>query len=91
VARGNASKFFHPFILPGDLKGSSEEVKNKLLVNFDPLRCFVGDLEASIFNAMTIIFEEWIFLFTFSLDICIKSSPTCSRYGMILWEVMLLA
>jgi hypothetical protein len=91
VARGNASKFFHPFILPGDLKGSSEEVKNKLLVNFDPLRCFVGDLEASIFNAMTIIFEEWIFLFTFSLDICRKSSPTCSRYGMILWEVMLLA
>ncbi len=91
MARGNASKFFHPFILPGDLKGSSEEVKNKLLVNFDPLRCFVGDLEASIFNAMTIIFEEWIFLFTFSLDICIKSSLTCSRYGMILWEVMLLA
>lgn len=92
MARGNASKFFHPFMVPGDLKGSSEEVKNKLLVNFDPLRCFLGDLEASIFNAMMIIFEELIsFLFTISLDICRKSSPTCLRYGMILWEVMLLA
>lgn len=79
-------------MLPGDLKGSLEEVKNKLLVNFDPLRCFVGDLEASLFNAMTIIFKEWIsFLFTFSLGMCRKSSPTRSRYGMILWEVMLLA
>lgn len=79
-------------MLSGDLKGSSEEVKKKLLVNFDPLRCFVGDLEASFFNDMTIIFEEWIsFLFTFSLDMCRKSSPTRSRFGMILWEVMLLA
>ncbi|PON74894.1 Nrap protein [Parasponia andersonii] len=45
VARGNPSKIFHPFLLPGDLKGSSEEVRNKLLVDFDPLRCLLGDLK----------------------------------------------
>lgn len=47
VACGNASKVFHPFLLPGDMKGNSEALRNKLLVNFDPLRCYVGDLEAS--------------------------------------------
>ncbi|KAF5958281.1 hypothetical protein HYC85_005506 [Camellia sinensis] len=46
VVRGNASKVFHPFMLPRDMKGSLEELKHKLMVNFDPLRCFVGDLEA---------------------------------------------
>lgn len=52
VARGNASKVFHPFLLPGDFKGSSEDLRNKVLVNFDPLRCFVGDLEASIIQCL---------------------------------------
>ncbi|KAI8019409.1 Nucleolar protein 6 [Camellia lanceoleosa] len=55
VVRGNASKVFHPFMLPGDMKGSSEELKHKLMVNFDPLRCFVGDLERE-FPAM---FKMW--------------------------------
>lgn len=48
VVRGKPSKKFHPFLLPGDMKGSLEELKKKLMVNFDPLRCFVGDMEASI-------------------------------------------
>lgn len=48
VVRGKPSKKFHPFLLPGDMKGSLEELKHKLMVNFDPLRCFVGDVEASI-------------------------------------------
>lgn len=47
MACGNASKIFHPYILVGDLKGSSEELRNKLLVDFDPLKCFVGNLEVS--------------------------------------------
>ncbi|XP_040999624.1 nucleolar protein 6 [Juglans microcarpa x Juglans regia] len=55
VARGNASKFFHPLMLPRDLKGSSDEVKTKLLVDFDPLRCFVGDLE----NEFSSTFKVW--------------------------------
>nr|POF25474.1 nucleolar protein 6 [Quercus suber] len=55
VARGNASKVFQPFMSPGDFKGSSEELKNKLLVNFDPLRFFVGDLEKEFSN----MFKVW--------------------------------
>ncbi|WCJ24913.1 Nucleolar protein 6 [Euphorbia peplus] len=47
VARGSPSKAFHPFILPGDMKKSSlDELKNKLMVNFDPLRCYIGDVQA---------------------------------------------
>lgn len=49
MAHGNASTCFHPFLLPSDMKGSSlEQLKTKLMVNFDPLRCFVGDVEVSI-------------------------------------------
>lgn len=47
VAKGHASKCFQPFLLPKDLKGRPEELKNKLLVDFDPSRCFIRDLEAS--------------------------------------------
>ncbi|KAG8383986.1 hypothetical protein BUALT_Bualt04G0070800 [Buddleja alternifolia] len=47
VIRGNASKTFHPFLLPGDMKENLEVLKNKLMVNFDPLRYFVTDIEAS--------------------------------------------
>ncbi|KAJ4714403.1 nucleolar protein 6 [Melia azedarach] len=45
VAHGNASKAFRPFLLPGNVKGSSEELKTKLMVDFDPLSCFVRELE----------------------------------------------
>lgn len=47
MAHGKASKAFCPILLPGDLNGSSEELKNKLMVNFDPLRCYIADVEAS--------------------------------------------
>lgn len=47
LIRGNPSKTFQPFLLPGDMKGNLEELKNKLMVNFDPLRYFVTDIEAS--------------------------------------------
>eukprot|EP00257_Ricinus_communis_P021381 XP_015580860.1 nucleolar protein 6 [Ricinus communis] len=45
VAHGSATKAFQPFILPGDLRGSSEKLKEKLMVNFDPLRCYIADLQ----------------------------------------------
>ncbi|KAB5547640.1 hypothetical protein DKX38_011046 [Salix brachista] len=48
VAHGNASKDFQPFMLPGDLRGSLDKMKNKLLVDFDPLRCYIADLQASV-------------------------------------------
>ena len=47
VAQGNTSKVFHPFLLPERMKGNSSDLKDTLLVDFDPLRCFIGDLEAS--------------------------------------------
>ena len=62
--RGYASKVFQPFMSPGDFKGSLEELKNKLLVNFDPQRFFVGDLEASIFTGLMLILKSLLSLFT---------------------------
>ncbi|XP_057967920.1 uncharacterized protein LOC131157627 isoform X2 [Malania oleifera] len=54
VASGNVSKDFHPFLLAEDMK-RPEELKYKLMVNFDPLRCFVGDLEKEFLN----VFKVW--------------------------------
>ncbi len=48
MAHGNPSNAFCPFMSRGDMEGSLEELKRKVMVNFDPLRCFVGDVEASI-------------------------------------------
>ncbi|GLT39138.1 hypothetical protein SLA2020_133450 [Shorea laevis] len=45
VAHGKSSNAFRPFMLPGDMKGGLEALKAKLLVNFNPLMCFVGDVE----------------------------------------------
>ncbi|KAL3630291.1 hypothetical protein CASFOL_023275 [Castilleja foliolosa] len=45
VIRGNASKTFQPFLLPGELKGSPGELKSKLMVNFDPLKYYITDIE----------------------------------------------
>ncbi|CAN7033479.1 unnamed protein product [Brassica rapa subsp. trilocularis] len=44
VARGKASKAFNPFLLPGDLKRSPEELKKKLMVDFEPTKCFMRGL-----------------------------------------------
>ncbi|XP_009347539.2 nucleolar protein 6 isoform X1 [Pyrus x bretschneideri] len=58
VACGNASNVFHPFLLPGDMKGNSEALRNKLLVNFDPLRCYVGDLEKEYPNTFKLWYDS---------------------------------
>lgn len=47
VAKGNPSKIFSPFLLLRNLKASPENIKDKLLVNFDPLRCYSADLQVS--------------------------------------------
>ncbi|KDP42811.1 hypothetical protein JCGZ_23753 [Jatropha curcas] len=57
VARGNASKLFQPILSPRDLKGSSEELKNKLMVNFDPLRCYIADIQKE-FNTMKLWYDS---------------------------------
>ncbi|KAL5754642.1 hypothetical protein ACOSP7_022862 [Xanthoceras sorbifolium] len=58
VARGNASKAFHPFMLPADMKGSLDELKNKLMVDFDPLRCFVGDIEKELSKKLKLWYDS---------------------------------
>ncbi|KAL3525384.1 hypothetical protein ACH5RR_013756 [Cinchona calisaya] len=48
VARGQASKNFHPFMLPGvgeGIRASLEKLKDKVMVDFDPVRCFIDDIE----------------------------------------------
>ncbi|QCD91028.1 U3 small nucleolar RNA-associated protein 22 [Vigna unguiculata] len=55
VAEGQASKCFQPFLLPKDLKGRAEELKNKLLVDFDPSKCFIRDLK----NEFSASFQIW--------------------------------
>ncbi|KAJ4898834.1 Nrap protein [Raphanus sativus] len=45
VARGKASTAFNPFLLPGDLKRSPEELKKKLMVDFEPTKCFMSGLQ----------------------------------------------
>ncbi|CAN8328094.1 unnamed protein product [Cochlearia groenlandica] len=45
VARGKASKGFNPFLLPGDLKRSGDELKSKLMVDFEPTKCFMSGLQ----------------------------------------------
>ncbi|XWS42061.1 hypothetical protein CRYUN_Cryun17cG0136500 [Craigia yunnanensis] len=58
VAHGNASNAFHPFLLPADMKGSLEQLKTKLMVNFDPLRCFVGDVEKEFSNRLKLWYDS---------------------------------
>ncbi|KAF2290735.1 hypothetical protein GH714_015240 [Hevea brasiliensis] len=57
VVHGNASKAFQPFMLPGDLRGNSEELKHKLMVNFDPLMSYVADLQKE-FNTFKLWYDS---------------------------------
>ncbi|KAI9164874.1 hypothetical protein LWI28_003798 [Acer negundo] len=58
VARGNASKAFRSFMLPADMKRGTEELKNKLMVDFDPLRCFVGDIEKDLSKKFNLWYDS---------------------------------
>ncbi|XWS45420.1 hypothetical protein CRYUN_Cryun15aG0135300 [Craigia yunnanensis] len=55
---GNASNAFHPYLLPADMKGSLEQLKTKLMVNFDPLRCFVGDVEKEFSDRLKLWYDS---------------------------------
>lgn len=50
VACGRPSKSFNPFMLPRDrkhIKTNIQELQNNLMVDFDPVRCFVNEIEVS--------------------------------------------
>ncbi|KAK9165520.1 hypothetical protein Scep_000711 [Stephania cephalantha] len=56
VARGKASKIFDPYIR---LQGSLANMKDKLLVNFDPLRCYIEDLKKEFPNTFTLWYDAF--------------------------------
>lgn len=58
VAHGKSSNAFRPFMLPGDTKGGLEAVKSKLLVNFDPLTCFVGDVQKAFSGSFKLWYDS---------------------------------
>ncbi|XP_022152358.1 nucleolar protein 6 [Momordica charantia] len=58
VAKGDPSKIFSPFLLPRNLKPNSEDIKNKLLVNFDPLRCYIADLQKEFSSTFNIWYDS---------------------------------
>ncbi|KAL8137849.1 hypothetical protein V2J09_003850 [Rumex salicifolius] len=45
IARGAPSKDFSPFLVLNNTKGNFLELKSKLMVDFDPLKCYLADLE----------------------------------------------
>lgn len=45
VVQGKASKLFQPFFSSGDIISNIEELQRKLMVDFDPSKCFIEDLE----------------------------------------------
>lgn len=48
VARGRPSKSFNPFVLPRDrkhIKTNIQELQKNLMVDFDPVRCFINEIE----------------------------------------------
>ncbi|KAK4346840.1 hypothetical protein RND71_033179 [Anisodus tanguticus] len=57
VVRGRATKIFHPFFSPGDFKLNSRELKSKLMVNFDPVRCFIADIERGFANEVKVWYD----------------------------------
>lgn len=52
MASGNATKSFSPFISPRDIKANPEKAQSKVMVDFDPLKCLLGDLEASMVKSV---------------------------------------
>lgn len=54
VARGNASKDFSPFLGPKDMKRNLDTMKSKLMVDFDPLQCYLVDLEGGFPNTFNL-------------------------------------
>ncbi|XP_047334495.1 nucleolar protein 6 [Impatiens glandulifera] len=55
VVSGKPSKSFHPFLLP---KGNLGKLKENLLVNFDPLKYFIGDLEKEFPNTFKVWYDS---------------------------------
>ncbi|XP_027117353.1 uncharacterized protein [Coffea arabica] len=58
VMRGRASKSFHPFLLAGvgtGIKACLEDLKDKVMIDFNPVRCFIDEIERDFPG----IFKVW--------------------------------
>ncbi|GAA0178293.1 RNA metabolism protein [Lithospermum erythrorhizon] len=55
VACGNATKIFDPIVSVKNFKGSIEELKSRLMVDFDPLKCYIADIQ----NEFPDMFKLW--------------------------------
>ncbi|CAN4080066.1 unnamed protein product [Withania somnifera] len=58
VVRGHATKIFHPSFSPGDFKVKSGELRSKLMVNFDPIRCFIADIERGFPDVVKVWYDS---------------------------------
>ncbi|KAL8250850.1 hypothetical protein R6Q59_034543 [Mikania micrantha] len=56
VAQGNASKTFQPFL---PTKGSTKDLHDQLYINFDPLMCYVKDLESAFPNTFKLWYDSF--------------------------------
>lgn len=63
MVQAKASKLFQPFISSVDTKVNIEELQRKLMVDFDPSRCLIEDLEVNS-DMLTYI---WTILSSYSL------------------------
>ncbi|XP_038874530.1 nucleolar protein 6 [Benincasa hispida] len=58
IAKGNPSKIFSPYLSPRNLKACSDNIKDKLLVNFDPLSCYIADLQKEFSNTFNLWYDS---------------------------------
>ncbi|XP_057529291.1 uncharacterized protein LOC130807910 isoform X1 [Amaranthus tricolor] len=58
VARGNSSKEFSPILRLTDVKGSLDALKKKLMVDFDPLQCYLVDLQGGFPNSFNLWYDS---------------------------------
>ncbi|XP_068637494.1 uncharacterized protein [Aristolochia californica] len=58
VVQGKASKGFQSSLSLGNSNYTLEEARKKLLVNFDPLRCFVEDLKREFASTLKVWYDS---------------------------------
>ncbi|KAK1324081.1 hypothetical protein QJS10_CPA02g01160 [Acorus calamus] len=58
VIQGKASKDFQPYMSVWRTNESLEEARNKLMVNFDPTRCFLEDLQTEFPDTFNVWYDS---------------------------------
>ncbi|XP_021848982.2 uncharacterized protein [Spinacia oleracea] len=58
VARGNPSNYFSPIFRPKDVKGGLDVIKTKIMVDFDPLQCYLMDIQGGFPNSFNLWYDS---------------------------------